>query len=96
MNNYLQRDAERIKQALPEGTSVPDNSDSLFVIYAVLMRAKGVDVTASDVHDAWSAWMMKQDPKHEAIRPYEELDPETKAEDEPFLLAIKKALRSVS
>lgn len=92
MNNYLQNDAELIKQSLPEGTSVPDNADSLFVIYAVLMRSKGADVTASDVHDAWSAWMMGQDPSHEAIQPYEELDPDTKAEDEPFLLAIKKAL----
>lgn len=92
MNNYLQNDAELIKQSLPEGTSVPNNSDSLFVIYAVIMRAKGADITASDVHDAWSAWMMRQDPSHEAIRPYEELDPATKAEDEPFLLAIKKAL----
>jgi hypothetical protein len=92
MRNYLQQDAERIKRALPEGTSVPDNANSLFVIYAVLMRAKGPDVTASDVHDAWSAWMMSQDPNHEAIRPYEKLEPETKTQDEPFLLAIKKAL----
>ncbi len=92
MNNYLQQDAERIKQALSAGTSVPENSDSLFIMYAVLMRVKGLDVTASDVHDAWSAWMIQQDPGHEAIRPYEELDPEIKVEDEPFLLAIKKAL----
>ena len=92
MDNYLQQDAERIKEALPEGTSVPDNSDSLFVIYAVLMRAKGAGVTASDVHDAWSAWMMRHDPKHEAIRPYKELDSETRAQDEPFLVAIRKAL----
>ncbi|OKL50457.1 DUF7701 domain-containing protein [Boudabousia marimammalium] len=92
MKNYLQQDAELIKQVLPGGTSVPDNADSLFVIYAVLMRAKGSDVTASDVHDAWSAWMMRQDPSHEAIRPYEELDSDTRAQDEPFLLAIKKAL----
>lgn len=94
MNNYLQQEAECIKQALSAGTSVPENSDSLFIMYAVLMRAKGVDVTASDVHDAWSAWMMQQDPEHEAIRPYEELDQETKDLDEPFLLAIKKALSS--
>lgn len=92
MNNYLQQDAKLIRRALPEGTSIPDNSESLFVIYAVLMRAKGADVTASDVHDAWSAWMMRQDPKHEAIRPYEELDSDTRAQDEPFLIAIKKAL----
>lgn len=94
MDNYLQQDAECIRRALPEGTSVPDDSDSLFIIYAVLMRAKRADVTASDVHDAWSAWMMRQDPKHEAIRPFEELDSDTRAQDEPFLIAIKKALEA--
>ena len=91
MHNYLQQDAERIKSELPEGTSIPDNSDSLFVLYAVLMRAKGTNVTGFDVHDAWSAWMTGQDPNHEAMRPYEERDSATRAQDEPFLLAIKRA-----
>jgi len=90
MLNYLARDARRIQQSLPEGTSVPDDADDLFLLYAVLLRAKGVDVQPEDVHDAWSAWMTGIDPQHESVVPYDELDAKTRAEDSPFLSAIRK------
>jgi hypothetical protein len=91
MTTYLERDAELIRQRLPEGTAVPEDSDDLFLMYAVLLRAKGVGVQASDVHDAWSAWMLRVDPGHESIRPFGELDAETRGEDGPFLVAIRAA-----
>lgn len=91
MLNYLERDAALIRESLPDGTSVPDGSDELFRIYAVLLRAKGVETQASDVHDAWSAWMTGIDPKHDSVRPFAELDAETRAEDGPFLHAIRRA-----
>ena len=59
--------------------------------YAVLLRAKGAGTQATDVHDAWSAWMIGVDPGHESIRPFDDLDPETRREDSPFLLAIRAA-----
>lgn len=90
MLNYIEQDAELIRESLPAGTSVPDDSESLFLMYAVLMRAKGVETQATDVHDAWSAWMVEIDRGHESIRPFEELDTKTKAEDSPFLLAIRR------
>lgn len=88
---YLDELANRIRGHLPQGTSVPDGADRLFVLYAVILRAKGSAVTASDVHDAWSAWMQEQDPEHEALRPYENLARDVQAEDAPFLAAIKAA-----
>jgi len=91
MVNYLAVDAARIRAGLPESASVSDGADELFLLYAVLMRAKGVDVTAENVHDAWSAWMLGIDPKHESLVPFEELDAATRAEDSPFLLAIRRA-----
>jgi len=91
MLSYLSLDAARIRAALPEGSSVPDGADDLFLLYAVLMRAKGANVKAEDVHDAWAAWMLGVDPTHESIVPYAELDPATRAEDRPFLLAIRRA-----
>ncbi|WP_456283476.1 DUF7701 domain-containing protein [Microbacterium sp. JZ101] len=91
MTTYLEHDAELIKGCLPDGAEAPEGSDALFLMYAVLMRAKGGDTTASDVHDAWSAWMIGVDPGHESIRPFEDLDAETRGEDSPFLVAIKKA-----
>ena len=91
MLNYLQRDAALVRESLPEGTEVPDGADALFLAYAVLMRAKGAETTAADVHDAWSAWMTASDPEHESIVPFGELDEETQREDGPFLAAIRRA-----
>lgn len=91
MLNYIERDAVLVREHLPAGTEVPSGTDDLFRIYAVLMRAKGTATQASDVHDAWSAWMASTDPGHESIRPFAELDAETRSEDGPFLLAIRRA-----
>ena len=93
MTSYLERDADLVKQSMPDGADVPEGADSLFLMYAVLMRAKGVDTQASDVHDAWSAWMLGREPDHESIRPFEDLDVQTRQEDSPFLTAIRDAAR---
>jgi hypothetical protein len=89
--SYLDIDAELIRSCLPEGTGVPDGSEELFVLYAVLMRVKGKATEAADVHDAWSAWMSRSEPDHESIRPFDQLSPTVQAEDAPFLNAIRQA-----
>lgn len=94
--SYLDADAELIRSCLPVGTGVPEDSDDLFVLYAVLMRAKGEGTQAADVHDAWSAWMSRSDPDHESIRPYDQLAPSVQREDAPFLTAIRGAARARS
>lgn len=91
---YLDADAELIRSYLPEGTDVPEDSHSLFVLYAVLMRAKGHATQASDVHDAWSAWMARMDPTHDSIRPYGDLPASVRDEDAPFLTAIRQAAQT--
>lgn len=93
MSNYLERDADLIRANLPVGTSVPDNSDDLFLMYAVLMRALGEKTREENVHDVWTAWMSRTEPDHESAVPFVQLDEETKAADRPFLLAIKSASR---
>lgn len=89
--SYLDADAELIRSCLPEGTGVPDGSEDLFVLYAVLMRVKGAATQAADVHDAWSAWMSRSEPEHDSIRPFDQLSPTVQAEDLPFLAAIRRA-----
>jgi hypothetical protein len=96
MLNYIEQDASLIRAFLPEDAELPEGADGLFRLYAVLMRAKGADVEASDVHDAWSAWMTGIDPRHESVLPFDELDASTKAEDGPFLAAIRRAARERS
>ncbi|CAM3385372.1 hypothetical protein BST27_28645 [Mycobacterium intermedium] len=92
--SYLDADAELIRSCLPSGTGVPEDSDDLFILYAILMRAKGEGTRAADVHDAWSAWMSRSEPDHESIRPYDQLAPSVQEEDAPFLTAIRSAARA--
>jgi hypothetical protein len=92
--SYLDADAELIRSYVPIGTGVPEDSHDLFVLYAVLMRAKGEGTQASDVHDAWSAWMSRSEPDHESIRPYDQLARSIRNDDAPFLTAIHSAARA--
>ncbi len=58
----------RVDPAILPKSDVP----RLFRIYAVLTLAKGTDVTAEDVHDAWAAWEVRpqaEQPVHRAVRP---------------------------
>lgn len=52
---YLDADARLIRAFLPPGLATLDATHPLFLLYAVLLRAKGEAVTLSDVHDAWAA-----------------------------------------
>jgi len=89
---YLDDIADAIR-ANVRGDLIPsEDTDALFRLYAVLALAKGCAVEPSDVHDAWAAWMREQDPEHPSIRPFSELDADTRRMDEPFV----KAIRTVS
>jgi hypothetical protein len=90
---YIQQLADEIRHSTPENLVPDGDTDSLFLIYAVLALAKGTKLSAADVHNAWAAWMSQKDPNHEAIRPYEELSEEAKSEDSPFAQAIRSVAR---
>ena len=94
MSTYLDEDAGAIRSALDPDAEPPPNSEYLFVLYAVLMRTKGQDVTHSDVHDAWAAWMQLTSPEHQAIKPFEQLEGAVQREDEPYVKAIRRAAKS--
>lgn len=85
---YLDEIAERIRDEVAESDQGETALD-LFRLYAVLALAKGEAVQASDVHNAWVAWMQEREPDHEALRPFEELDQETQEADSPFVRAIR-------
>lgn len=53
--------------------------------------AKGRGTHASDVRDAWSAWMIGRDPDNESTRPFDDLDAEIRGEDGLFLAAVRAA-----
>lgn len=86
--SYLDDVAVRIRDEVPAAQR-GETALGLFRLYAVLALAKGEAVQASDVHNAWAAWMQEREPAHEALRPFEELDEETREADSPFVLAIR-------
>lgn len=88
--SYLVLDARSIRENLPTGADAPEDSDALFLLYAVLLRVKGRDVGLRDVHDAWVAWMEMREQTHESMRPFDDLSPAIQSEDAPFVEAIHR------
>lgn len=86
--SYLRRLADEIRAVLTH-ESVPADSDDLFLLYAVLALVKGNAATAEDVHNAWVAWMEMRGERHESMVPFGELTRDVRAEDDPFVAAIR-------
>ena len=91
--SYLSETALLIRENLSPEAHPPEDADGLFLLYAVLLRSKGEQVAAADVHDAWAAWMELRDPSHVAIVPFEELSSATQDEDMPYVRAIHAAAK---
>lgn len=92
-SSYIADIAAEIEAAIPPESLPSGDTDDLFLIYAVLALAKGVDVEARDIHDAWAAWMSTREPQHESIVPYDDLPPDVRREDDPYLAAVRSVAR---
>ncbi|MBB5854480.1 hypothetical protein ACFQ05_14325 [Amycolatopsis umgeniensis] len=90
MSNYLSDLAARVRAAVPSEAEPPADTDDLFVLYAILVRVKGTQTSLSDVHDAWSGWIIQKGMQHKSLVPFDQLDASTKSEDSPYLAAIHK------
>jgi hypothetical protein len=88
---YLDDIAAAIRVHIPKDRVPQGDTTDLFRDYAVLLRAKGVGVTLSDVHDAWSTWMARQGGDHASLVPYEHLPDKIREEDRIFATAIQRA-----
>ena len=89
---YLDDVSADIRNAVPNDALPDEDTTGLFLTYAVLLLAKGEEVTREDVHNAWVAWMSSKGhggESHESMVPFSELPPETQAEDSPFVVAIR-------
>jgi hypothetical protein len=90
---YLDALADEIRRTVPSDALPDEDTSSLFRIYAVLLLAKGEEVTREDVHNAWVAWMLDKGETHEAFVPFAKLSAETQAEDSPFMVAVRTVAR---
>jgi hypothetical protein len=93
---YLEELAEDIRAAVPEGALPDVDTGDLFLTYAVLLLAKGEQVSIDDVHNAWVGWMVARGERHGAMVPLEELAPETQAKDLPFAVAIRRVAQELA
>jgi hypothetical protein len=91
--NYIDRIAGSIFAKAHSGGKASDGDRELYRLYAVLARTKGVETTAEDVHDAWSAWMLTVHPDHRSIKPFDELTSDVQKMDEQFVNAIHETAR---
>ncbi len=91
--NYLEALSREIRQSVPGDAPPEGDISNLFLIYAVLLLAKGEEVRREDVHNAWVAWMLSNDEQHESMVPFAELPSATQAEDSPFVAAIHTVAR---
>lgn len=90
---YLERLANEIRHEVPADALPPEDTRDLFLGYAVLLLAKGEDVSGEDIHNTWVAWMAARGQEHESMRPFSELSLSTKDEDSPFVLAIRRVAK---
>ncbi len=90
---YLDVVAKDIWSEVPKDALPDEDAADLFLIYAVLLLAKGQDVTQEDVHNAWVAWMSGRRAGHETMIPYGDLPPDAQSEDSPFVTAIRVVAR---
>ena len=93
---YLDDLAAKIRANVPSEQIPAGDSDQLFRMYAILLRAKGTSVTLSDIHDAWSAWMISLDGEHESLVAFENLPKDVQEEDRVFATAVKLAAEQSS
>lgn len=91
---YLEDAADAIREVVPSEAIPDEDTTNLFLMYAVLLLAKGEDVSREDVHNAWVAWTISKGVDHEALVPFSELSPSTQSEDSPFVVAIRTVART--
>lgn len=92
---YLEEIAAAIHDAVPSDAVPDEDTTSLFLMYAVLLLAKGVEVRREDVHNAWVAWAISKGEDHRSsLVPFSELSPDTQSEDSPFVVAIRTVART--
>lgn len=93
--SYIEKLAEAIFNEAHRNRQMEAGERELYLIYAVLALTVGDEVTRENVHNAWSAWKAAEDPSHKSLKPYWELLPDVRAEDELYVQAIRKVARAL-
>lgn len=92
---YIDVIGEKIRSKMEKSDLPDEDARGLFRIYAVLLLAKGDQVNATDVHNAWVAWMTGKNPVHEALVPHADLPSEVAKADVPYVDAIRAVAEEI-
>jgi len=85
--NYI----EKIKNLLAVELKMKSIAyEGLLDVYALLVLTVGEDCTNEHIHDAWSIWQSKTQPKHRSLKPFNELTKDVQDLDEPYRQAVIK------
>jgi hypothetical protein len=87
--NYIQELAMAIRSEVAPSALPCGDSSNLFLMYAVLLLARGENVSREDVHNAWVAWMVSRREEQVSMVPFDHLPSAKQAEDSPFVAAIR-------
>lgn len=87
-NSYLDKIAAELRQTTDPDAALSNEDLSLYRIYAVLLLAKGQDVVAEDVHNAWAAWACEHEPESQNLLPFKELSLRVQRKDQLYVDAI--------
>lgn len=87
--NYLDLLGAEIQRIADPDSTPPDGDLPLYRLYAVLLLAKGLDVTPEDVHNAWAAWASDHDPESRHLIPFKELSLSVQSKDKLYVDAIR-------
>lgn len=69
-------------------TELPDVTDELLDLYALLALTRGPNTTMQNIHDAWAVWQSRILPDHPAMVPFKELAPSVQELDRKYLAAV--------
>jgi hypothetical protein len=91
-NSYIDKIAVEIRRSAEPNAASADEDLSLYRIYAVLLLAKGRDVTAEDVHNAWAAWASEHEPESWSLLPFKEIPIRVQCKDKYYVDVIHKVI----
>lgn len=92
-NSYLDKIAAEVRRTADPEAALSDEDLPLYRMYAVLLLAKGQDVVAEDVHNAWAAWACEHDPENRRLLPFKELSLRTQRKDQLYVDAIHQVAK---
>lgn len=87
--SYIDKLATRIQSSIDLG-AVDDEDLLLYRIYAVLLLAKGKNVTSEDVHNAWAVWACEHEPDSRNLVPFKDLPEDVQHKDDPYAEIIRR------